>query len=200
MGGRFALPVGNGLPDFLGLGRVVKFLVMLGEDMQVRRAARREKPLHPAPHRIERLHEILKDGVGDAFHKGLVVAVGEHIQLEALGFHTLLIGDELHHNRAEVGLPCHGAQGRIFGKRHADDIRTMREAVGEDFQKADARAAFGLRKATGAENCKLSGLVAAVGHGHAKTPWGRPEPAKATENALKSIPRLSVKVREDTTG
>ena len=34
MGGRFALPVGNGLPDFLGLGRVVKFLVMLGEDMQ----------------------------------------------------------------------------------------------------------------------------------------------------------------------
>ena len=33
MGGRFALPVGNGLPDFLGLGRVVKFLVMLGEDM-----------------------------------------------------------------------------------------------------------------------------------------------------------------------
>ena len=51
----------------------LRYFSLLGEDMQVRRAARREKPLHPAPHRIERLHEILEDGVGDAFHKGLVV-------------------------------------------------------------------------------------------------------------------------------
>ena len=75
---------------------------------------------------------------------------------------------ELHDDGPEVGLAGHGAQGRVFGEGHADDVGTVRETVGEDFQKADARAAFRLRQTPGAERLEVGGLIPAGGHGHEK--------------------------------
>ena len=147
----------------LFLGHVLK---LLGKDMDARTATGHEQALDAAPAGFEHGPQVFQHRVGDGLHEGLMVAEGEHVQLEALGFHTLLIGDELHHNRAEVGLPGHGAQGRELGEGDADDVGTLGVTVGEGFQQRRTGAALQFGHLAGPQHMQVLRLVLAAGGGH----------------------------------
>ncbi len=135
-----------------------------------------EKPLDPAPGRSEHGHEVLKDRVGDAFHEGLMVAEGEHVELEALGLHAPFVRDVFHADGAEVRLARHRAERREFGKRDADHIRPMRIAVGKRLQQRGPRAVRDGRQGTAAEQAQAGNVIpVTAGHGSSSStpvlPW-----------------------------
>ena len=147
----------------LFLGHVLE---LLGKDMDARAAAGHEQALDAAPAGFEHGPQVFQHRVGDGLHEGLVVAEGEHVQLEALGFHAQLVRDVLHGDGAHVRLSRHRAQGRELGKGDADDVRTLGVTVGEGFQQRRAGAALQFGHLAGPQHMKVLRLVLAAGGGH----------------------------------
>ena len=147
----------------LFLGHVLE---LLGKDMDARTATGHEQALDAAPAGFEHGPQVFQHRVGDGLHEGLMVAEGEHVELEALGFHAQLVRDVLHGDGAHVRLSRHRAQGRELGKGDADDVRTLGVTVGEGFQQRRAGAALQFGHLAGPQHMKVLRLVLAAGGGH----------------------------------
>lgn len=147
----------------LFLGHVLE---LLGKDMDARAATGHEQALDAAPAGGQHGPQVFQHGVGDGLHEGLVVAEGEHVQLEALGFHAQLVRDVLHGDGAHVRLSRHRAQGGELGKGDADDVRAPGITVGEGFQQRRAGAALQFGHLAGAQHMQVLRLVLAAGGGH----------------------------------
>lgn len=78
-------------------------------------------------------HQVIQNLVGDGFVEGAFVAVGPHVELEALEFDTELVRDVVQDQGGEVGLAGLGAEAGEFGNFHVD-VEIPAGGVGEGFQ------------------------------------------------------------------
>ncbi len=87
------------------------------------------------PPRLQCGNEMVEDGVRHVFIKDARVAKALQVHLQALEFHALFVWRIRERKRAEIGLPCFGANRSELGAYDFDYIIPLRELVVERFEK-----------------------------------------------------------------
>lgn len=126
-------PAGEENRDIHGSEGAV-FRLVFGDGGELDAAAGAKAAFHFHPHRGDGRHQVIQDAVDDLLIESRVVAVGDEVIFQALGFHNFLsraVGDG---QVAAVRLPGDGAEGGELVRVEHDGIAPLRAAVRERFQ------------------------------------------------------------------
>ncbi len=134
---------------------------MLGIDGDANAAPRRECRRDLAPARLERLHKVVENCVGDVFVKDALIAEGRQVKFQRLRFQYALSGDVFDGERGEIGLPgCWANTGELLGAQR-DGVISVGMSIRESLQ-----AAGGLRVAAQQRQPIEVGIFGDVCHRH----------------------------------
>ena len=85
--------------------------------------------------RLGRGDQVVEDAVGDVLVEVAFLAERPHVELQALQFDALLVGDVVEDQRREIRLAGFGAQAGEFRDLHMDMVVALRVRVREGFQR-----------------------------------------------------------------
>src|SRR3989304_2650101 len=107
---------------------------MLCLDSNGNAPAHLERPLHTAPARFQRRHQIIQDLVGHVFVEHAFISVGPQVELEGLRLEDLGAGYVLHGDGGEIRLACGGAHTGELVTFQPNHILAIRMVIGKGLQ------------------------------------------------------------------